>query len=334
MAEIDHFTYGPITPIFAYGLSVLGALLGLTCTSKARSTEATGRRAWYLLLAAWAIGGTGIWVMHFMAMLGFGVSGTEIRYDIPLTTVSAIIAITVVGIGLFVVGFGRVRLVKILLGGAFTGLGVAAMHYTGMAAMRLDGEVNYDRVLFAASVAIAVVAATVALWLAVTVRRPAAIIGSALVMGVAVTGMHYTGMYAMEVHLHDTSSPLTGATVFVLVLPILLLVLLVLVALISALLAAPDSEVRLTSSAPAAAAESRPVSAPPASQHPGYPNGPQANSHSVSLAEASGRRPPPTTPRRLDGNSFPSTRRQSVPRPTFPQPEPIPQRDPQPHSEH
>ncbi len=242
VATIDHFTYGPITPILAYALSVLGALLGLTSTKRARTTTSPGRRAWFLLLAAWAIGGTGIWVMHFMAMLGFGVEGSEIRYDVPMTALSAVIAIVVVGIGLFTAGYGRPNPLKIILGGIFAGLGVASMHYTGMFAMNIDGTVHYDETLVAASVAISVVAATVALWFTVTLQRTASLIAAALVMGVAVCGMHYTGMFAMEVHLHPGDGALEGATAFALILPITLLVIFVVIGLIYALLAAPSDE--------------------------------------------------------------------------------------------
>ena len=85
MGELHHFTYGPITPIFAYAMSFLGSLLGLVSTARARAATDTRRRAWLLILAAWAIGGTGIWVMHFMAMIGFSVTGSTLRYDVPPT---------------------------------------------------------------------------------------------------------------------------------------------------------------------------------------------------------------------------------------------------------
>jgi NO-binding membrane sensor protein with MHYT domain len=297
-AIVDHFVYGPVTPVLAYALSVLGSLLGLTCTAKARAATSPGRRAWFLLLAAWAIGGTGIWVMHFMAMLGFGVDGAEIRYDVPITTASAIIAISVVAVGMFTAGFGRPRPFKIILGGTFAGLGVAAMHYTGMAAMRLDGTVDYDRTLVAASIAIAVVAATVALWFTVIVNKPIAIIGSALVMGVAVSGMHYTAMFAMEVHLHGTGRTPLGATVFGLLLPIVLLVVFVLVGLIYAVMAAPTDEDR----AGFAYLDSRmhDRQEPPVSQP-----APAPAPNPASLRQFS----------RVNGSAFPTTRRQSLPRP-------------------
>ena len=304
LAEIDHFTYGLVTPVLAYAISVLGSLLGLTCATKARAARSTRRRVWYLLLAAWAIGGTGIWVMHFIAMLGFGVAGAEIRYDVPITTASAIIAISVVAVGLVTAGFGRPHPVKILLGGVFAGLGVASMHYTGMYAMQINGTVSYDDRLVAASIAIAVVAATVALWFTVTVRKVAAIIASALVMGVAVTGMHYTGMYAMTVHLHGENEPLAGASKFGLLLPIVLLVLFVILGLIYAVMSAPTDEdragaayldARLNRGAgPAIPAPTSgpPAPASPAPASPAPPAAPTPNGFRPPTGPAGGRRAP------------------------------------------
>jgi NO-binding membrane sensor protein with MHYT domain len=310
LADIDHFTYGSVTPVLAYAMSVLGSLLGLTCTAQARAARTNGRRAWFLGLAAWAIGGTGIWVMHFIAMIGFGVDGSEIRYDVPITTASAIIAIGVVAVGLAVAGFGKPHPLKIIVGGVFAGLGVASMHYTGMAAMQLHGNVAYDNLMVAASIAIAVVAATVALWFTVTVRKPGAIVASALVMGVAVSGMHYTGMAAMTVHMSDAGSALSGSTPFGLLLPIVLLVIFVIMGLFYAVLSAPTDEdragaayldARLTGqpadtapavNAPPPAAAAPPVGAPPAAAPPSAANGiKRVNGHP---APAVRRTPSPT----------------------------------------
>jgi NO-binding membrane sensor protein with MHYT domain len=243
MAEIHHFAYGWVTPVLAYALSVLGSLLGLICAARVREVSSPIRRARWLILAAFAIGGTGIWVMHFMAMLGFSVVDGQIRYDVATTALSAVVSITVVGVGLFIVAMGPASRLKIGFGGLFAGLGVNAMHYIGMAAMRLDGEVNYDPVRVGASIAIAVVAATVALWLAVTVRTAPAIIGSALVMGVAVCGMHYTGMSAMSVRLHGDLDP-GGASVAALLGPIVFAVIFVVMALVYIVVAAPTEEDR------------------------------------------------------------------------------------------
>jgi NO-binding membrane sensor protein with MHYT domain len=196
--EIHHFTYGALTPALAYAMSCAGSLLGLLCTTRARMYTG-GAQARWLLFGALAIGGTGIWVMHFVAMLGFTISGATIRYDIPLTLLSAVIAIVVVGFGLLIVGLGQLTLGSLLLSGTITGIGVAAMHYAGMAAMHANTEIHYDRSLVAVSVLIAIAAATAALWAALRVRGGWATTGAALIMGVAVCSMHYTGMAAMSV---------------------------------------------------------------------------------------------------------------------------------------
>lgn len=261
MAEVHHFAYGWITPIMAYSLSVLGSLLGLICTSRALRFTAGRQRIWWLVLAAVALGGTGIWVMHFMAMIGFTVDGTEIRYDIAVTALSVVVAIVVVGIGVFIVALGKPSVPKIAIGGLLTGLGVNAMHYIGMAAMRLDGEISYDPVRVGASILIAVVAATVALWLAVTVKSGGVIFASAMVMGVAVTGMHYTGMSAMSVVLSEHGD-VTGASSTNLIAPIALSVVLVVMGLVYSVLAAPTDEDRAGTAFIEARMSGQPAAAP------------------------------------------------------------------------
>jgi NO-binding membrane sensor protein with MHYT domain len=246
MAHVHHFEHGWITPAASYTLSVLGSLLGLVCTSRVSAAPSGGWRTWWITLAAAAIGGTGIWSMHFVAMLGFSVTGLQIRYDVTLTALSAFIAIVAVGIGLFIVAGGtRARAVRFVAGGLFAGLGVAAMHFTGMYAMRLDGTIDYLTSRVVAAVSIAVVAATVALWLAMTVRRPAAIVGSALVMGVAVNGMHFTGMSAMSVRpAAGPALETDGTSAGTLLIPIGLAVIFGVLGLVYALMAAPTDEDR------------------------------------------------------------------------------------------
>jgi NO-binding membrane sensor protein with MHYT domain len=246
VAEVQHFTYGWITPAFSYALSVLGSLLALVCTARARSLDNPVRRARWLALAAWALGGTGIWAMHFIAMLGFSVPGSPVRYDTMTTIASWVTAVVVVGIGLFIVGFGRRSAGKVVAGGVFAGVGVAAMHYTGMAAMRLNGQLQYDRRLVAASVGIAVVAATVALWFTVTLQRAGTIVLAALIMGVAVNGMHFTGMAALHVHLTETPALVSGVNALVFLGPIMLFVLLVVITLAYAMLRSTSGEISWT----------------------------------------------------------------------------------------
>ncbi|MFE6932769.1 MHYT domain-containing protein [Streptomyces sp. NPDC057699] len=218
MGHLDHATFGWLTPVLSYAMAAVGAALGLRCTVRALGTSGRSRRNW-LLTAASALG-TGIWTMHFVAMLGFGVTGTDIRYDVPLTLLSLLIAMLVVGAGVFAVGYGRDRPRALFAGGLTTGLGVASMHYLGMAALRLHGTVTYDPVLVTASVVIAVVAATAALWAALHITSPGAVAVASLVMGAAVSSMHYTGMLAIGVRVAPSGAELPGATVMQFIFPL------------------------------------------------------------------------------------------------------------------
>ncbi|EPH44258.1 MHYT domain-containing protein [Streptomyces aurantiacus] len=218
MGHLDHATFGWLTPVLSYAMACVGAALGLQCTVRALGASGRSRRNW-LVTAASAIG-TGIWTMHFVAMLGFGVSGTQIRYDVPLTLLSLLVAMLVVGMGVFAVGYGRERGRALVLGGLTTGLGVASMHYLGMAALRLHGDVRYDPMLVALSVVIAVVAATAALWAALNIKSPMAVAGASLVMGGAVSSMHYTGMLAVSVRVTSSTAELPGASTMQFIFPL------------------------------------------------------------------------------------------------------------------
>ncbi|MER5575492.1 MHYT domain-containing protein [Streptomyces massasporeus] len=218
---VDGFRYGAVTPVAAYLMACLGGALGLRCIVRSL-LDAQSWKAGWLALGAASIG-CGIWTMHFIAMIGFHVEETRVRYDAATTVLSLVVAVVVVGVGVFIVGHRGTGGVTLAVAGAITGLGVAGMHYLGMAAMRLNGEVGYDPVGVALSVLIAIGAATAALWSAVTIRGFLTSLGASLVMGVAVSGMHYTGMAAVSVHVHDsTGGTWAGDSPTSLLLPMLL----------------------------------------------------------------------------------------------------------------
>lgn len=219
MAHVHHFAYGWFNPVMAFSLAFLGSMLGLGCAARARAATSRRRRARWLVLAAISIGGVGIWLMHFMAMLGFDVPGSLVRYDPGLTALSLLIAIVTVGIGLFVIGFGRSTLPRVLVGGALTGAGVVAMHYTGMAALQLAGRITYETRLQLASIGIAVVAATLAMWFASWVQRGGHVAVAAVIMTCAIWGMHYTGMASVRVELGGSVADVGGVSPLLLIIP-------------------------------------------------------------------------------------------------------------------
>ncbi|MEU6193492.1 MHYT domain-containing protein [Streptomyces sp. NPDC047061] len=217
---VDGFSYGVVTPLVAYLMACLGGALGLRCTTRAMLVAHSWRPAW-LALGAAAIG-SGIWTMHFVAMMGFSVKETPIHYDKPLTYASLGLAIVMVSVGIFIVGYRGATGTALFTGGTITGLGIASMHYLGMAGLRLNGTLEYNTFTVAASVVIGVVAATSALWAAGQVRGFLWSVGASLVMGLAVSGMHYTGMAALTVHLHSAGVPSPGDSPASLLAPMLI----------------------------------------------------------------------------------------------------------------
>jgi len=127
--SVHNFSDGALNPVLAYLMSCLGCFLGLRCATRANASQGKARARW-LILATLAIATTGIWVMHFIAMLGFAIPGQTITYSVPITLLSMLIALVVVGAGLFIVGFSRRGTGPLLVGGVIVGLGVASMHYS------------------------------------------------------------------------------------------------------------------------------------------------------------------------------------------------------------
>ncbi|CAO4155406.1 histidine kinase [Methylorubrum thiocyanatum] len=191
-----HTGYNPALVALSLAIAVLASYTALDLGGRVRGTTSWLRWAW-LLGAALAMGG-GIWSMHFVGMLAFEM-GLPAAYDVGHTLLSLMIAIGVTGAALAWLGRSRAGRWDVLVAGPVMGIGVAAMHYTGMAAMRMPGHLAYSLPIVALSVGIAVTAATVALWLTF---RPTSIwqrFAAALIMGVAVAGMHYTGMAAATI---------------------------------------------------------------------------------------------------------------------------------------
>ena len=126
-------------------------------------------------------------------------AGVPVAYDVALTALSLLIAIGFVAFGFHLVTRDRPSIARQLGAGAIVGIGVSAMHYTGMAAVILPGRIQYDPLIVVASITIAIVAATAALWLTLNLRHLWQRAAAAIVMAVAVCGMHYTAMLAASV---------------------------------------------------------------------------------------------------------------------------------------
>jgi two-component system sensor histidine kinase/response regulator len=187
--------------VLSYVVAVFASYTALDLAGRVAATQGWARRIW-LAGGAFAMG-TGIWAMHFTGMQAFKTS-MPVSYDVSTTLLSMMIAIAASALALFVVSRGVMRARQLLIAGPIMGVGIASMHYTGMAAMRMPATISYDPFPFALSVVIAIVASMAALWLAFKFSIASNTGGrwrwmkggSALVMGAAIVGMHYTGMAA------------------------------------------------------------------------------------------------------------------------------------------
>lgn len=187
--------------LLSVAIAILAAYTALSLSG--RVTVATGRNRQFWLSGGAIAMGIGIWSMHFIAMLAYNLP-VAIAYDLPIVVVSMAVAVVASGVALFVVSRDRLELSQLIGGGGVMGLSIAAMHYTGMAAMRLQASPEYEPALVALSIAIAIGASFVALQLAFRLRSNDTNQGkvwkicSAIVMGFAIAGMHYTGMAAVR----------------------------------------------------------------------------------------------------------------------------------------
>ena len=147
--------------------------------------------------------GVGIWSMHFIGMLALDMKNL-VYYDISITLFSLLVAIFSSALALYVASRAVITIVRLLISGILMGAGIAAMHYTGMAALHLDARIEYDISLVITSVVIAIAASIAALWIVFKLatfsikphfRYKAT---ASLIMGLAICGMHYTGMAAVN----------------------------------------------------------------------------------------------------------------------------------------
>jgi len=192
--------YIPLLVLVSYVVASIGAFTGLTLA--ARMANASGLPEKRKLHWAGAISlGSGIWSMHFIGMLAYDMKMLH-HYDPLLTTLSGIIAITVAWFVLKITQVTALSWKRISVSAILLGLGIATMHYTGMAAMQMDASLRYIPSLFILSLLIAIAASGAALCIIlvlgrITSRKQIAWRSiAALVMGVAICGMHYTGMAA------------------------------------------------------------------------------------------------------------------------------------------
>ncbi len=191
-------SYSSSLVLISLCVAILASYTALDLTG--RIATAKGRAA-YLWMGGGALAmGIGVWSMHFIGMLAFSLP-IDLGYDLALTAFSLLIAVLSSGFALWLVSQPSLPALQLGFGALIMGAGIACMHYTGMAALRMLPGIDYDPTLFGASLLIAVGASAAALWIAFRLRTHTPYVRqirglAAVVMGFAIVGMHYTGMAA------------------------------------------------------------------------------------------------------------------------------------------
>ncbi|MEN5037892.1 putative bifunctional diguanylate cyclase/phosphodiesterase [Pseudomonas sp. TWI929] len=191
-------SYSSSLVLISLCVAILASYTALDLTG--RIATAKGRAA-YLWMGGGALAmGIGVWSMHFIGMLAFSLP-INLGYDLALTAFSLLIAVLSSGFALWLVSQPSLPGMQLAFGALIMGAGIACMHYTGMAALRMLPGIDYDPTLFGASLLIAVGASAAALWIAFRLRKHTPYVRqirglAAVVMGFAIVGMHYTGMAA------------------------------------------------------------------------------------------------------------------------------------------
>ncbi|RMR01392.1 putative bifunctional diguanylate cyclase/phosphodiesterase [Pseudomonas syringae group genomosp. 7] len=191
-------SYTPSLVVISALVAILAAYTALDLVGRIISAKGRAVHVW---IAGGALAmGVGSWSTHFIGMLAF-VLPIDLGYDVPLVMLSLLIAILSAGFALWLVTQPQLPAVQLGLGALLLGLGISAMHYTGMAAMRMQPGIEYTPWLVACSLIIGIAASAAALWIAFRLRQQRSRIyltraSAALMLGMAVIGMHYTGMAA------------------------------------------------------------------------------------------------------------------------------------------
>lgn len=178
-------------------ISAFGSYAALAASTLVRAKGGGVNRV-NAAFAGLALGGVGIWSMHFLGMLAWE-TGMAVGYGLAGTLLSLAVAVAVSAFALGYMAAGEFSYRRLAIAGPVAGLGVSLMHFMGMGSMNFGGRLDWNWGLAVAAVLIAVVAASAALWLAFHVRSTLHRVAAAFVMAIAVCTMHYTGMAAADV---------------------------------------------------------------------------------------------------------------------------------------
>ena len=195
-------THEPWLVVLSIVMAIQGAYVGLSLAVQV--SEAVGLRRRLLLAGAAVSLAVAIWSMHFVGMLAARLPFPVDYLALP-TLLSFLVCVIVVGAAVFAASAGPPTLMRLTLSASLMGAGIFTMHYIGMTALHASAHMHHAPAYVAASLAVAIGASGLALYLATAEGRHPPLYLSAIAFGLAVSGMHYTAMAGLTVFAHETS---------------------------------------------------------------------------------------------------------------------------------
>lgn len=211
-----HIEYIPSLVFLSVAVAIFASYVALNLSYSVTQTKGKTQAAW--LFGGSLAMGIGIWSMHFVGMLACEMPGMEMAYDVPLMILSVFVAVVASALALYIISRPVVTLVSVVSGGIAMAGAIAGMHYIGMYSMRMSARIEWNVYLVLLSIAIALVASFGALGTCYYMRSrnekfSLLFLGSVL-MGIAISGMHYTGMFAAT-FVHDNSLEIVDSDLLV-----------------------------------------------------------------------------------------------------------------------
>jgi PAS domain S-box-containing protein len=208
--------YSPSLVLLSIAVAVFASFVALNLAHSVSQAKGRAQLVW---LAGGALAmGIGIWSMHFVGMLAFEMPSMEMAYDVPLMLLSVLVAVFASALALYIVSRPAVTHMSLLLGGVAMAAAISGMHYIGMYSMRMSARIQWNPYLIVLSVLIALAASFAALMIAIRLRnkpdRFSLLLLSSILMGIGISGMHYTGMMAAT-FIHDESVTITDSNLLV-----------------------------------------------------------------------------------------------------------------------
>ncbi|MFC0446610.1 MHYT domain-containing protein [Rhodococcus jostii] len=247
--DLQHFSMGTWIVALAAVTAFIGVFVGIASARKAVTAPNPRQRYLWLAWGALSIGGIGAWLPHYIAMVGFEVYGSVVRYDVLWIVISFVVPVAAAAVALLIISppptkhrmpSSTVEMGRLAGGAVLLGVGFAGMHLAIVSSLEIQGSVGFDPLFTAAAAVIGLLVGAGIMWSISALESRTLRLIASVVVAVGLVAMHYTGVFGLSVTVDPTMARPDGLEVFSILFPVFVLGMLVVTIPITALLMAPD----------------------------------------------------------------------------------------------